>query len=194
MAPGRGLHATAVIFGESGVVIMGSSGSGKSALALALLAHARATRRFAALIGDDRVWVRAAEGRIIAFGAPHTAGLIERRAVGLERAPSEPAAVVRLVVELSGRNVNWPRWPNEPDTIVVEGVSVPRLALVSAAGAVEGAMSVDERLALIPPLRGGPRGNSLEQCVAVHKNRFVASSRTASATPGALAGRLMDIR
>ena len=34
---GAGLHATAVIYGESGVLILGPSGSGKSALALALL-------------------------------------------------------------------------------------------------------------------------------------------------------------
>ena len=40
MAGDSGLHATAVIDGESGVLILGPSGSGKSALALALMARA----------------------------------------------------------------------------------------------------------------------------------------------------------
>ena len=44
-----GLHATAAILGEDGVLILGASGAGKSALALALLARARATNAFAAL-------------------------------------------------------------------------------------------------------------------------------------------------
>ena len=145
-APGTGLHATAVVFGESGVVIVGSSGSGKSALALALLAHSGTTGRFGALIGDDRVWLRAACGRLVASGAPQTAGLIERRAAGLQSAASEPAAVVRLVVDLSGPNRSWPRWPDEPDAAVLEGVSVPRLALSSSASAVDNAFAVSERL------------------------------------------------
>ena len=193
MGPGQGLHGTAVIFSESCVLITGTSGSGKSALALALLALAKATRRFAALVGDDRVWVRAAEGRIVAFGAPQLAGLIERRAAGVQSAPSEPAAVVSLVVALSGRNHSWPRWPDEPDACVVEGITLPRLALNSAVSAVDSAISVDERLTLISSRRAGRNGNSLEQCNAVHKNRLVAASSTASATPKAMAG-VMDIR
>ena len=53
-----GLHATAVIHGESGVLILGPSGSGKSALALALMARASGEGAFGALIGDDRIYVR----------------------------------------------------------------------------------------------------------------------------------------
>ena len=84
-AKGRiSVHATAVVYGESGVLILGPSGSGKSALALALMARARSVGAFAALIGDDRVYVREAEGgRILVSGAASTAGIIERRTVGL---------------------------------------------------------------------------------------------------------------
>ena len=169
---GQGLHGTAVIFGENCVLITGTSGAGKSALALALIALAKATCRFGALVGDDRVWVRAAKGRIVASGAPHMAGLIERRAVGVQSTPSEPAAVISLVVALSGRNHSWPRWPEEPDACVVEGMTLPRLALNSAVSALDCAISVDERLALISARRAGRNGNSLEQCAAVHKNRL----------------------
>ena len=169
-SPGVGIHATAVIYGESGVVMVGESGSGKSALALALLARAKATGRFGALIGDDRVWVSAADGRLLASGAAHMAGLIERRAAGVQSAPSEPVAVIKLVVDLSGRNRRWPRWPGQPEESIA-GVDVPRLALDSAASAVDNAVCVDERLALIAVQKGGEIGISLEQSAAVHKNK-----------------------
>ena len=55
------LHATAVIHGDSGVLILGPSGSGKSALALALIARASDAGLFGALVGDDRVYVRKAQ-------------------------------------------------------------------------------------------------------------------------------------
>lgn len=160
---GSGLHATAVVFGESGVVILGESGSGKSALALALLAHAKMTGRFGALIGDDRVWIRAACGRLVASGAPHTAGLIERRGAGLMSARSEPIAVIRLSVELSGLSRSRPRWPSQSDQLIVEGIGVPRLALDSSASAVDNAITIDERLEHIAAAKGEGRGISLDQ-------------------------------
>jgi HPr kinase/phosphorylase len=168
---GSGVHATGIVYGESGMAILGPSGSGKSALALALLALAKARGRFAALIGDDRVWFRSANGRLIASGAPHMAGLIERRSAGVQSAPSEPVAVIRLVVELSGPNCSWPRWPRHPNDYLVDHIRIPRLALNSDAGAADNAMSVDEQLELIVPPRGPSRGISLEQCAAVHKNK-----------------------
>jgi serine kinase of HPr protein (carbohydrate metabolism regulator) len=99
----EGLHATSIVYGENGVLILGPSGSGKSGLALALLARARSTGLFAALIGDDRIWIRRAGGRLIASGARNLAGVIERRMAGLLTVGSESAAVVRLIVELSER-------------------------------------------------------------------------------------------
>ena len=174
---GTGLHATAVIYRESGMIILGASGSGKSALALALLALAKMSGGFGALIGDDRVWVRAMDGRLIASGAPHMAGLIERRAGGMLSAPSELAAVIRLFIEMSGPNRSWPRWPPDPDVSTVEGIDLPRIGLNSAASAVDSAISVVTRLERVANL-GMPRAISLEQCAAVHKNRQLASSRT----------------
>ena len=175
--PGEGVHATAVLYGESGVLILGPSGSGKSALALALIAHARAAGQYGALIGDDRVWLRAAGGRLVASGAPHMAGLIERRGVGLLTATNEPAAVIRLVVELNRPGESWPRWPREPGDAALAGVLTPRLALNAAGAAADHALSVVERLGAIRAERGEGRRFSLEQCAAVHKNRKLASLR-----------------
>lgn len=146
-AGGMSLHATAVIHGESGVLIVGPSGSGKSALALALMARARGLGAFAALIGDDRVFVREASGRLIAWGAANMAGIIERRMAGLVAVRHEPAAVVRLAVELSQRGRREPRMPGDNDSLIVGEVRLPRLALDSGQSACDQALAVEERLA-----------------------------------------------
>ena len=146
---GTGLHATAVICGESGVLILGPTGSGTSALALTLMARARDNRMFAALVGDDRVYVRPAGGRLVAYGVPHTAGIIERRMVGLIALDSEPAAVIRLAVELSERGKTWPRVAGEGDVMTIGDVKIPRLPLDSARAAADLALAVEERLRIL---------------------------------------------
>lgn len=94
------IHATCVVLAASGVLIRGPSGAGKSALGLALVEHVRASGRFAALVGDDRVRLEAAGGRVIARVPDTIAGLIEQRGRGIRALPCLPAAVVRLVVDL----------------------------------------------------------------------------------------------
>src|SRR6202020_3452762 len=102
LAGGTSLHATAVIHGESGVLILRQSGSGKSALALALMARATSAGAFCALIGDDRVFVRKAGDRLIAWGPANMAGGIERRVAGLVAVRHRPAATVRVARQLCG--------------------------------------------------------------------------------------------
>jgi len=147
LAGGTSLHATAVFHGESGVLILGPSGSGKSALALALLARARTTGVFGALIGDDRIFVSKAHGRLIARGAANMAGVIERRSAGLITVPHEPVAVVRLAVELCERGGRWPRMPNDDDGLVVGEVILPRLALDSNLSVCDQVLAIEERVA-----------------------------------------------
>jgi HPr kinase/phosphorylase len=165
-----GLHATAVVHGESGVLILGPSGCGKSALALALLARASGAGAFGALIGDDRIYVRKAEGRLVATGAANMAGMIERRMAGLIAIRHEPATVVRLAVELSERGRQWPRMPDDHDGAIIAGVRLPRLALDSGLSACDQALAVEERLAVLASGNPGRIGISLEHCAAVHKN------------------------
>jgi HPr kinase/phosphorylase len=164
------LHATAVIHGESGVLILGPSGSGKSALALALMAHASASGAYSALVGDDRVFVSEADGRLIARGAANVAGLIERRTAGLIRVRHEPAAVMRLAVELGEPGRRWPRMPEEDDGLMVGEVTLPRLALDSELSVCDQVIAVGERLAVLAAESPARSGISLEHCAAVHKN------------------------
>lgn len=169
LAGETGLHATAVIHGENGVLILGPSGSGKSALALALMARARSAGAFWALVGDDRVFVRKADSQLIARGAANMAGVIERRMTGLITVRHEAAAVIRLAIELCEPGRRWPRMPEHHDSLIVNEVALPRLALDSSLSVCDQALAAEERLAVLTA--GNPAsGISLEHCAAVHKN------------------------
>jgi hypothetical protein len=170
VAGGTSLHATAVIHGESGVLILGPSGSGKSALALALMARATGAGAFCALIGDDRVFVRKAGDRLIAWGAANMAGVIERRTAGLIAVRHEPGAIVRLAIELCERGGRWPRMPGDGAEFVVGEVALPRLALDSGLSVCDQALAVEEQLAVLKAEKPARLGISLEHCAAVHKN------------------------
>ncbi len=73
------VHATAIAIGAGGILISGRSKAGKSHLAEALLALARAEGLEALLVGDDRVGLISEAGGIVAMPHPAIAGLIERR-------------------------------------------------------------------------------------------------------------------
>jgi hypothetical protein len=101
-APATTVHASAVLVGARAVVIRGPSGSGKSRLALALIEAGRSGRLlFARLVGDDRIFLAAAGGRLLARPADNLTGLIEVRGAGLLRLDYEPGAVVGLVLDLA---------------------------------------------------------------------------------------------
>ena len=132
------VHASAVVIGEAGILIRGSSGAGKSGLALALIGLAQSQGRFARLIADDRTEIVARAGRLLASPVPPIEGLVERRGLGLTPEPYLATAVIRLVVECGAEPERMP----EPEALVetIEGVILPRLALLPRVG--------DERLVL----------------------------------------------
>ncbi|WP_331459605.1 HPr kinase/phosphorylase [Paracoccus liaowanqingii] len=70
------LHATTVALEGRGLVILGPSGSGKSGLALELMAVG------AVLVADDRTDLRLQQGRLIAQAPPALSGRIEARGWG----------------------------------------------------------------------------------------------------------------
>jgi HPr kinase/phosphorylase len=89
------LHATTVAHGGRALLIRGPAGSGKSALALELLA------RGAALVADDRTVLTLEAGRPVASPPPSIAGLIEARGLGLLRLPWLAGVPVAAVADLS---------------------------------------------------------------------------------------------
>ena len=125
------VHAAAVLVGARAVLIRGPSGSGKSRLALQLIQAADAgTLRFARLVGDDRVYISAAHGRLLVSPAAALTGLIEVRGLGIRRLPHEPSAVVGLVVDLAAADAE--RLPESgAQHAVIAGVNSPRLAVAA---------------------------------------------------------------
>lgn len=143
-------HASAVVIGEAGVLILGPSGAGKSSLALALIAAAESAGFFARLIGDDRIGVESRGGRVIARGHPLILGKIERRSQGICELPFLTAAVVRLLIGLDGgKDAPPPRLPDEArGHVVLAGVKLPFMQLRQDAAASDLAVTVlaDPRL------------------------------------------------
>jgi serine kinase of HPr protein (carbohydrate metabolism regulator) len=128
------VHASAVLIGARAVLIRGPSGAGKSRLALELIDAARAGRlRLARLVGDDRVHLQSAGGRLLVRPAATLAGLIEMRGRGILRFDYEPCAVVGLVVDLDAADAQ--RLPEQQD-IEIEGIIIPRLAVAPGTAAL----------------------------------------------------------
>ena len=88
------LHATTVSFDEKAIVLLGASGSGKSSLALQLMAIG------ASLVADDQTVLTRQAAQIIASCPPALQGLVEARGVGLLNVPHRHRAIVTLVVDL----------------------------------------------------------------------------------------------
>jgi len=88
------LHASCVALDRRAVVILGPSGSGKSALCLQLMAMG------AVLVADDKTYVKSSEGGLIASAPNSINGVIEANGVGLLNAQSAIARVT-LIVDLS---------------------------------------------------------------------------------------------
>ncbi len=88
------LHASCVAWEDRAVVITGAAGTGKSALALNLMALG------CTLVADDRVVLSNKNGVLIATSHPSIAGLIEARGVGILQATMRPKAQVAAFVDL----------------------------------------------------------------------------------------------
>ena len=87
------------------------------------------------------------------------AGVIERRTAGLIAVRHEPAAVMRLAVELCERGRRWPRMPDDDDGLTIGDITLPRLALDSALSVCDQALAVDERLSVLTAREADAIGN-----------------------------------
>jgi HPr kinase/phosphorylase len=126
-ASGNSAHASAVLVGDRAVLIRGPSGSGKSRLAFDLILAGRTGQiPSAMLVGDDRVYLEAAQGSLVVRPVRELAGLIEIRGLGIRRCDFAERADVGLVVDLSATDAE--RLP-APDALfaTVCGVILPRI-------------------------------------------------------------------
>lgn len=112
--------ATCVAIGGRGVLIEGASGTGKSALALALI------DRGAVLVGDDGVLLAPIDGRLIAYPHPRTRGLLEIRNLGLLTFPVIDMVEIALVIELDAAA---PRFVERARMVERSGLAIPALSL-----------------------------------------------------------------
>lgn len=111
-------HATTVSIDGHGVMILGASGAGKSALALQLISMG------AILVADDQTALRVVNGQLIADCPTPIKGLIEARGVGLLKVPSTGPTPVLAFVDLDRPEPD--RLPH-PHEHAVLGVSLPAL-------------------------------------------------------------------
>ncbi|MEP2781767.1 MAG: HPr kinase/phosphatase C-terminal domain-containing protein [Pseudoruegeria sp.] len=117
------VHATSVSVSGRGVLICGKSGSGKSSLAMEMLALG------AILIADDQTILSQSNGAI-ELRCPFTIdGLIEARGMGILRCPSAGATPLSVIVDLERDEAE--RCPPEREIDLV-GHSVPLLFNVPA--------------------------------------------------------------
>ena len=122
------IHGCALVIGETGILIRGRSGAGKSSLVMALLAAAAARPIFARLVADDRVALHASGDRLIAAPHPAIAGLIEERGSGVLPLGHERGARIAVVIALIPGG--GPRLPSEAElTTEIDGIVLRRMAL-----------------------------------------------------------------
>ena len=127
-------HGTAIVVGETGLLITGPSGAGKTMLAMRCLHAARSRGWNSSLIGDDRVRLEVASGRLIARSPAAISGLAEIRGSGVVPVSARFSAVVQLIVAPGVANGS-DRVPVENETAEINGLSLPLVRLLYNAAA-----------------------------------------------------------
>lgn len=139
------LHASCVAFGAHAVLIIGKSGSGKSSLALGLIALG------AVLVSDDQVLVTGEGAEMTLSSPPNLQGLIEARGIGIIPVSFVKDARLKLVVDLD--DTSDQRLPPIRNTVInsarfplIAGKNVPNLNYAIAAW-----LGANEVLDLVDP-------------------------------------------
>lgn len=131
------IHGTCVELCGSGVLLRGSSGSGKSDLALRLIDGG------ASLVADDRVNLEVLDGILTASAPANLAGMIEVRGMGIMRVPFIPRTAIGLIIDLVDEDA-VERMP-KPMVCRLLGVEAPlmRLSPQSASAAARVRLAVE---------------------------------------------------
>lgn len=92
------VHGTAIVIGDTGLLFVGPSGSGKSELAFSFLTEAERCGLQAALVADDQVFISLQNGAVLAERPETIAGLMELRGSGIVSVNSVPSAALHYAI------------------------------------------------------------------------------------------------
>lgn len=110
------LHATCVAVEGKGLLIVGPSSSGKSSIALEMMACG------AMLVSDDRCELVVRDGKLFASAPQPISGQIEARGIGILNA--EIRSQAQVVALLDMEEIETERLP-ESRTRIIRGVEIP---------------------------------------------------------------------
>ena len=119
----QNIYATCVSIKRKGVLFLGKSGSGKSDIALRLIASQQAK-----LVADDRVDVLRQNNRLKATAPKKIKNLLEVRHIGIIELKAVSSVFINLVVELTNEPLE--RMP-ENLFYEIEGIKIPLIRLNS---------------------------------------------------------------
>jgi serine kinase of HPr protein (carbohydrate metabolism regulator) len=128
LAAGEPVHATSIVVGQTGIVFLGPSGSGKSGTAFACLSEAAALGWHAALVADDRTILTVHGDHFVASCPDPIRGLLELRGTGIVRFRQVDRAVMHCAVALTDPSAAT-RVPPESETFSCGGASMPLMRL-----------------------------------------------------------------
>ncbi|MDG1438857.1 MAG: HPr kinase/phosphatase C-terminal domain-containing protein [Emcibacteraceae bacterium] len=111
------IHASCVEYFSKGILIIGSSGAGKSDLSLRLMDAS------GKLVSDDYVNVEAKNGKLIGSVVPNIEGMIEVRGVGLMKVGYIKKHPIDMVLDLCEFE-NIDRLP-EKEFFEQDGITIP---------------------------------------------------------------------
>ena len=119
MLPKR-FHSTSLVVEDSGLLIIGESGIGKSDLALRMIDSG------AMLIADDITICKKINNFIYLFSPEETKGLLEVREIGIITVPFIENIKLSLVVQLiNEENIRYP----ENENYLILGIKVPKIKI-----------------------------------------------------------------
>ena len=120
----QNIFATCIVYDGYGILLRGTSGSGKSLLALDLLDRASILGLEGYLISDDRSLLTMEDDKLICTTPPQIAGQIELRGYGVIERPTIEQAQIHLVIDLVDELDRMPE--NDEFEVELEGIKLAR--------------------------------------------------------------------
>lgn len=117
------IHATAIAVGNKGLLFVGPSGIGKSAMAFTCLSIARRAGAFAALVADDQVFLHRSDEKVIATCPTSIAGMMEIRGSGIVRMEHVPSMSIDLAIRVVSL-ADTERLPPESEDLNLEQIGL----------------------------------------------------------------------